>query len=257
MGKRIVQQARGKGSFTYRVRRKAFKFKLKYPRDLSGEGIVVKLFNSGAHTAPLAKIEYNRGIFYIPAFKGMVEGQKISFDKNARDSKNLGATKPKTAPTRRNEQDFVGIEEGNIMKLKDIPIKTPVYNIESRPGDGGVFIKSAGNSAVINRVVGKDVFILMPSKKEKKFNQNCRASIGVIAGAGRLDKPVMKAGKKYHIKKSKSKLWPRTSAVKMNVIDHPFGSGRAKNVKSKIAKRNAPPGRKVGLLRPKRTGKKK
>ena len=97
----------------------------------------------------------------------------------------------------------------------------------------------------------------MPSKKEKKFNGNCRAIIGVVAGAGRLDKPLVTAGKKYHIAKSKSKLWPRTSAVKMNVIDHPFGSGRAKNPKSKVAKRNSPPGRKVGLLRPRRTGRKK
>ena len=36
-----------------------------------------------------------------------------------------------------------------------------------------------------------------------------------------------------------------------------FGSGRAKNPKSKIAKRNAPPGRRVGLIRPRRTGRKK
>jgi len=43
----------------------------------------------------------------------------------------------------------------------------------------------------------------------------------------------------------------------MNAIDHPFGSGRGKNPKSKVAKRNAPPGRKVGLIRPRRTGKKK
>ena len=97
----------------------------------------------------------------------------------------------------------------------------------------------------------------MPSKKEKKFNSKCRAIVGVIAGHGRLDKPIIKAGKRFHIKKAKSKLWPRTSAVKMNAIDHPFGSGRAKNPKSKIAKRNAPPGRKVGLLRPRRTGKRK
>jgi len=231
MGKRIVQQRRGRGTHTYKVRRKAFRFKVKYPPKLVGEGTVVKLFNSAAHTAPLAKIKYENGSFYMPAFKGMAEGQKISFDKK--------------------------IKEGNIVKLKDIPVKTKIYNIELRPRDGGVFIKSAGNSATINRVVGKDVFVLMPSKKEKKFNQNCRASIGVVAGAGRLDKPVVKAGKKYHIKKSKSKLWPRTSAVKMNVVDHPFGSGRGKNPKSKIAKRNAPPGRKVGLLRPRRTGKKK
>ena len=231
MGKRIIVQARGKGSHTYRVRRKAFKYKLQFPKKLEGEGIIIKLLNSSGHTAPLAKVRYNEVIFYIPAFKGMLEGQKIFFGKE--------------------------LKEGNILKLKDIPVKTKIYNIESRPGDGGVFIKSGGNSAIISRITEEGIFVSMPSKKEKKFNPNCRAIIGVAAGAGRLDKPVIKAGKKYHIKKAKSKLWPRTSAVKMNAIDHPFGSGRAKNPKSKIAKRNAPPGRRIGLLRPRRTGKRK
>ena len=231
MGKRIISQARGKGSHTYRVKKKAFRYKLQFPKKLEGEGIVIKLLDSAGHTAPLAKIKYNEGIFYIPAFKGMIEGQKIFFGKE--------------------------IKDGNILKLKDIPIKTKIYSIESRPGDGGVFIKSGGSSATVNRITEEGMFISMPSKKEKKFNSNCRAIIGVAAGAGRLDKPVVKAGKQFHIKKAKSKLWPRTSAVKMNAIDHPFGSGRAKNPKSKVAKRNAPPGRKVGLIRPRRTGKKK
>ena len=229
MGKRIIQQARGKGSHTYRVKKKAFRFKIGYLRNLEGEGTVIKLLNSAAHSYPLAKINSSTGSFYIPAFKGMFEGQKIKF----------------------------GGKEGNIRQLKDIPIKTQIYNIESRPFDGGLFIRSGGSSASVNKVVGENVFVLMPSKKEKKFHPNCRATIGVIAGAGRLDKPFVKAGKKFHLKKSKSKLWPRTSAVKMNAIDHPFGSGRGKNPKSKVAKRNAPPGRKVGLIRPKRTGKKK
>lgn len=232
MGKRIIQQARGHGSSTYRVRRKAFKFKLKYPAILSGEGRILKLLNSSGHSAPIAKVVYDKGSFYIPAFKGMVEGEKISFEGKE-------------------------VKKGNIMKLKDIPIKTQVYSIESRPRDGGIFIKSGGSAGIVNRVVGEYVYVLMPSKKEKKFNKNCRAIVGVVAGSGRPDKPVIKAGKKYHIKKSKSKLWPRTSAVKMNTIDHPFGSGRGKNPKSKIAKRNAPPGRRVGLIRPKRTGKRK
>jgi len=232
MGKRIIQQARGHGSSTYRVRRKAFKHKLKYPPKLEGEGTVIKLLNSSGHTAPIAKIKYEEKIFYIPAFNGMIEGQKISFESKE-------------------------VKEGNILRLENIPIKTEIYNIESKPRDGGVFIKSGGSSAVVSRIIGREVFVLMPSKKEKKFNPNCRAVIGIIAGSGRLSKPVIKAGKKHHIKKAKGKLWPRTSAVKMNAIDHPFGSGRAKNPKSKIAKRNAPPGRKVGLLRPRRTGKKK
>ena len=103
----------------------------------------------------------------------------------------------------------------------------------------------------------KKIFVLMPSKKEKEFNPNCRAIVGTIAGAGRLDKPLVKAGKNFYIKKARNKLWPRTSAVKMNAIDHPFGSGRGKRIKSKIAKRNAPAGAKVGLIRPSRTGRKK
>lgn len=232
MGKRIIQQARGKGSSTYRVNKTVFKYKLKIPKDLKGEGTVLKLLNSGAHTCPLAKIKYSDGTFYIPAFKNMYEGQKISFEKGE-------------------------VKDGSILKLKDIPVKTKVYSIESRPKDGGKYIKSAGIYATVTRNDENGVAILMPSKKEKKFNPEARAVVGVVAGAGRLEKPALKAGKMYHIKKTKSKLWPRTSALKVNAIDHPFGSGRGKNPKSKIAKRNAPPGAKVGLIRPRRTGKKK
>ena len=162
----------------------------------------------------------------------MVEGEKIQFENGE-------------------------IKDGNILRLKNIPVKTKVYCIESRPGDGGKYIKSGGNHATISRVSENEIIVLMPSKKEKKFNPNVRAIIGVIAGDGRTQKPIVKAGKMYHIKKTKSKLWPRTSAIKVNAVDHPFGSGRGKNPKSKIAKRNAPPGARVGLIRPRRTGHKR
>lgn len=232
MAKRIIVQRRGRGGSTYRAKKKAFRYKLQLLPTLKGEGKVLKLINSGAHTCPIAKVDSDNGSFYMPAFNGMFEGQKINFENGE-------------------------AKEGNVLKLKDIPVKTKVYSIESKPKDGGKFIKSGGSSAIVNRIVGSDVFILMPSKKEKKLSGECRAVIGKIAGEGRLNKPVVKAGKQYHIKKSKSKLWPRTGAFKMNAIDHPFGSGRGKNPKSKIAKRNAPAGAKVGLLRPKRTGKRK
>jgi|SRR3989344_6472153 len=231
MGKRIISQARGKGSLTYRVRSKAFKYRLQYPKNLSGEGVVVKLLNSAAHSAPLAKIISGEKVFYIPAVNGLFEGQKISFE---------DSSKP-----------------GNIIPLSEIPLRTNIFCIESNPGDGGKFIKSAGNSAFINKKSEGKVSIVFPSKKEKTLNENCRAIIGVIGGHGRLEKPFVKAGRKFHLKRAKNKLWPRTSAVKMNAIDHPFGSGRGKNPKSKIAKRNSPPGRKVGHLRPRRTGKRK
>jgi large subunit ribosomal protein L2 len=232
MGKRIIQQARGKGSKTYRVRRKAYRYQMKFPKKLEGEGKVLKLLNSAGHSYPIAKIKCSEGIFYVPAAKGMFEGQTIKLNGNE-------------------------MTHGNITKIKNIPIKTPIYNIESKPFDGGKFVRSGGSSANINRIMDKKIFILMPSKKEKAFNPECRAMIGDIAGHGRLEKPVVKAGRRFHLMKAKNKLWPRTSALKVNAIDHPFGSGRGKNPKSKIAKRNAPPGAKVGLLRPKRTGRTK
>jgi len=195
-------------------------------------GEVVKLVDSAGHSAPLAKINSSQGIFFVPAFNGMFEGMKINFDSKE-------------------------VSNGNLLQLKEIPVKTQIYFIESRPGDGGIFIRTAAGYGTVTRNDGKDVYVLMPSKKEKKFDGNCRALIGIIAGFGRTEKPFLKAGNMHHLKKAKNKLWPRTSAIKMNVIDHPFGSGRGKNPKSKVAKRNAPAGKRVGLIRPDRTGRRK
>ena len=232
MRKIKIQQARGKWGPRYRVRRKAFKFEIGYPVE-EGKGVVVSLINSPAHTYPIAKIKINNKSFYIPAFEKMVEGQEII----------LGGKEAK---------------EGNILALKDIPLGTKVYCIESRPGDGGKLVRSGGSSATITQKIDGKVAVLMPSKKEIWLNENCRTIVGTIAGDGRLEKPLMKAGKKYYVVKAKGgRVWPRTSAVKMNAVDHPFGSGRGKRIKSKIPKKFAPPGAKVGSLYPKRTGRKK
>jgi len=232
MGKTIISQARGHGSLTYRSRRKAFIYKIKYPKT-NGEGIILKLVHSTGHSAPLSKIKIGNEIFYNPAALGVYEGQKIMLGNRS--------------------------EPGDISKLKDIPAKTQVYNIESRPKDGGKIIRTAGSSAQIIKKDDKSVALLMPSKQEKIFNPNCRATIGVIAGSGRHEKPIIKAGRMFYIKKSRNKMWPRTSAVKVNAIDHPFGSGRGKNLThgglGKIPKRNAPPGAKVGSIRARRTGR--
>lgn len=231
MGKRIIQQARGHGSHTYRVRRKAFSVKPFYLPDLEGEWEVVKLISSAGHSAPIVKLRNKSGkIFYNIAADKIYEGQKIAFGRH---------------------------NNGDIARIGDLKNGTEVFNLENNPNDGGKLIRSGGNVATIGNKKGNLVAVLLPSKKEKKLNANCRVTVGKCSGQGRLEKPILKAGKKYYIMKAKSKLWPRTSAVKMNAIDHPFGSGRGKRIKSKIVKRNASPGKKVGLLRPSRTGRKK
>ena len=60
MGKRIIQQARGKGSSTYRVKKKAFNKRIQYSRHAQGEFKVVKIEGSAAHSCPLAKVANNQ-----------------------------------------------------------------------------------------------------------------------------------------------------------------------------------------------------
>jgi len=230
MGKRIISQARGHGSLTYRVRKKAFQHKIKYPMH-EGHAEIVDLIHSAGHSAPLAKIKVSSEYFYIPAFKGAFVGQKLE----------INSTEPNI---------------GNILTLKNIPIGTNVYNVEINPGDGGKMIRTAGSSVnVLKKYDGNKVSVFTSNKKEIILSGDCRATIGVIAGSGKTSKPFMKAGSKFFKMKARNKLWPRTSAVKMNAIDHPFGSGRGKRIKPKIAKRNAPPGARVGHIRPRRTGR--
>jgi large subunit ribosomal protein L2 len=230
MGKRIISQARGKGSLTYRVRKRAFQHKIGYPTAQEGEAEILKIFHSAGHTAPLMKLKVNEEVFFNPAFNAAFEGQKINLGKEG--------------------------GQGSILPIEEISPGTKIYNVERNPGDGGKMIRTAGSSAtVFKKYPHNKVSVAMSNKKEVKISGSCRATIGQIAGSGRKLKPLIKAGKKYYKMKARSKLWPRTSAVKMNAVDHPFGSGRGKRIKSKIAKRNAPSGRRVGHLRPTRTGK--
>jgi large subunit ribosomal protein L2 len=240
MGKRITQRARGKGSLTFRVRRKGYKHKISYP-SLSFEGIgkIINLINSSGHSAPLMEIEINernkKNRFIIPAADGVHEGKEVYICR-LREGGNY--------------------EKGDILRLKDIKQGEKIFNIENVPGGGGKILRSGGTSGFIGVKDEKGVEIIIKRRKII-LNKECRAVIGIVAGEGRKLKPFVKAGKKYHLMKSKGRKWHRTSAVKVNAVDHPFGGGRGKRIKSKIAKRNSPPGLKVGHIRPRKTGKRK
>jgi len=240
MAKRITSQARGKGSLTFKVRPRAYRYKISYPAlKAQGPAKITKLFNSGGHSSPLAEVTLNveekKVTFIVPAADGVYEGQEIYLGKRPENAEPIN---------------------GDILKLKDTKVGTKIFNIESVPGMGGKLLRSGGSNAVIaGNENGKTELLIR--RRRIKLNEDCRTVIGVVAGDGRLIKPLVKAGKSHHINKSKGRKWHRTSAVKTNAIDHPFGGGRGKRIKSKIAKRNAPPGRKVGHIRPKQTGRKK
>jgi len=86
---------------------------------------------------------------------------------------------------------------------------------------------------------------------------NCRATIGIVAGGGRMDKPMLKAGRAYHKYRVKRNCWPKVRGVAMNPVEHPHGGGNHQHVgHPTTSARASVPGQKVGLIAARRTGQK-
>jgi large subunit ribosomal protein L2 len=144
--------------------------------------------------------------------------------------------------------DEASVEIGNVLPIGKIPEGTMICNIELSPGDGGKMVRSSGTYATIISHSADKTIVRLPSKKNKQFNKLCRATVGVIAGAGRTEKPFLKAGAKYHLMKAKGHLYPRTRGIAMIAACHPYGSSKKGGRKVTTVSRNAPPGKKVGLI---------
>ena len=96
----------------------------------------------------------------------------------------------------------------------------------------------------------------MPSGMKKTVKSSCRASVGIIAGGGRLDKPMLKAGRSYHKYRVKRNCWPKVRGVAMNPVEHPHGGGNHQHIgHASTANRYASAGKKVGLIAARRTGR--
>lgn len=227
MGKRLRTQRRGTGGSQYRSPSHRHIDDVRLPAFNDGFGIVKDIIHAPGRTSPLSVVCFDGATDYQLATEGVLVGQKI----------------------------FVGgdtVSPGNILTLASISEGTNVHNVEKLPGDGGKFVKTAGASAtVVSR--GSKVILQMPSGQLKEFNPNCRATVGIVAGNGRADKPLAKSGKKYHTLNSRSKAYFHVSGVAMNAVNHPHGGGSHPHVGGpSTISRNAWPGQKVGRISPKR-----
>jgi large subunit ribosomal protein L2 len=239
MGKRLIVQRRGRGGSTYRSPSHRHRGGVKYRKIDEAEKTgdvkarVMALIHDPGRTAPVAEVKYENGEKdLVLVSEGTAVGQEIRCGKSTE------------------------MKQGNIMSIGEITEGTPIFNIEGKPGDGGKLVRSAGTYAMlIAHDVNKSI-VQLPSGVMKDFNPLCRATIGVVAGGGRREKPMLKAGKKFHSIKATAKHWPKVRGVAMNVINHPYGGGSKQSAgKADSVSRTAPPGRKVGIIAPKRTGK--
>ncbi|HIQ32022.1 MAG TPA: 50S ribosomal protein L2 [Methanothermococcus okinawensis] len=241
MGKRLISQNRGRGTPKYTSPTHKRRGRVKYRKfdDLEKNdkivGVITDILHDPGRSAPVATVKFENGeekLMLVP------EGMKVN------DRIECGVK--------------AEIKPGNVLPIGHIPEGIPVYNIETIPGDGGKLVRSGGSYAYIIAHDSEKTMVKLPSGQIKPLHPMCRATIGVVAGGGRKEKPFTKAGKKYHAMKAKGVVWPRVRGVAMNAVDHPYGGGRHQHVgRPTTTARNAPPGRKVGHIAARRTGRRK
>jgi large subunit ribosomal protein L2 len=240
MGKRIRVQRRGRGGPTFRASTHKRVAPAKYPM-ATGEvlealktGVIEEILHDPGRGAPLALVRFEDGEeCYTVVPEGVYVGQQIQ----------MGG------------KSYVDV--GNILPVGKIPEGTMVCNIELKPGDGGKIAKSSGSYATVVAHTSQGTLIRLPSGKTKYISDHCRATIGVVSGAGRTEKPFLKAGSKFHLMKARGRKYPRTRGRAMVAAVHPFGSSKRSARKGTTVSRHAPPGKKVGLIAARGTGRKK
>jgi len=235
MGRRIQGQRRGRGTPTFRAPSHRYKADLDH-RTVETDvvrGEVVGIEHDPARSAPVAAVEFEDGDQrLVLAPEGVAVGDDIQVGVSAE------------------------IAPGNTLPLREIPEGVPVCNVERQAGDGGKFARSSGVSATLLTHDRKAAIVQLPSGEIRRLSPDCRATIGVVAGGGRTEKPFVKAGNKHHKMRARGTKWPRVRGVAMNAVDHPFGGGgRQHPGRPKSVSRDAPPGRKVGDIASRRTGR--
>ncbi len=234
MGKNLIQQRRGRHRGRYRSPSHKYRGDVIYPNDRTAKGFVKKILHDPGRTGILAEIKMENGEKKLMlASEGMKKGTYVKFSEKREDC-----------------------DRGNVLSVGQIPEGYPIYNIELKPGDGGKLVRAGGSGASIVSHDAKRTVIRLPSGRFKTIDSSCRATIGIAAGGGRKEKPFLKAGKKYNARRKKGKQYPVVRGVAMNPVSHPHGGGSHQHVgKASTVARGAHPGRKVGHIAAKRTGK--
>ncbi len=116
---------------------------------------------------------------------------------------------------------------GNAMHLKSIPSGTEVNCVESEPGKGAVYGRSAGQLITVQGPdpSGKYVQLKMPSGEIRLVHGRCMATIGQIGNEDHMNVKLGKAGRRRNLG------WrPVVRGMVMHRAEHPHGGGEGKGV---------------------------
>lgn len=246
MGRRIRGQKKGDPKSLYKARVFHRKGEVRFrnldyaERNGFIRGVVRDIIHDPGRGAPVAKVQFrdphsfrtNTELYIAP--EGLYTGQYVYCGAKAT------------------------LAVGNVLPVRKIPEGTSICNVEQNRGDQGQYARASGTFATIisQSEDGTRTRIRLPSGVRKTVDSNSRATVGIVGGGGRTEKPVLKAGRMHWMFKAKRKMWPIVTAVSMVPASHPYGGGNHKHLgcPSTVGRRISP-GAKVGLIAARRTGR--
>lgn len=113
---------------------------------------------------------------------------------------------------------------GNALPLKNVPVGTPIHNIEMRVGKGGQLARGAGTSAMVQSKENDMVAILLPSKEIRLINSECFATIGQVGNSDWKNRSLGKAGRKRLMG-----IRPTVRGTAQHPGSHPHGGGEGRS----------------------------
>jgi large subunit ribosomal protein L8e len=198
------------------------------------EGVVLDIFHESGKCAPVAVVLINNKKYNIAATEGLIVGSKILVG------------------------DHSEMKIGNITNLRNIPEGSSVHSVEYAENDGGKIAIIAGSfcDVVNHRRESQQTVIKLPSGVKKVLPSSARAVIGLVAGSGVTEKPILKASVAHYLHKARGQIFPKVRGVAMNPVDHAHGGGNHQHIgaPSTIAK-TAPYAQQVGLIGARSTGR--
>lgn len=116
------------------------------------------------------------------------------------------------------------IKVGNTLPLSEIPLGTVIHNIELKPGQGAILIRSAGSYAQLMARDGNYATVKLASSEIRRILVTCLATIGSVSNPQHQLQVSGKAGRSRWQGRR-----PNVRATIKNPVDHPMGGGEGKH----------------------------
>lgn len=113
---------------------------------------------------------------------------------------------------------------GNAMPLSEIPIGTPIHNIEIHKGKGGQIVRGAGTMATVLSKDGGFAQVKLPSGEVRMIDKHCFATVGQLANIEWKTTPIGSAGRARRMG-----MRPKVRGTAQDPRSHPHGGGEGRS----------------------------